>query len=141
MAQSLSQTRPQLFPPLRWDITCQPLHKIPFCCSLQSVQHIIGRTSCAKRKRQILYQILSFSCPSGWMPPARTKSLCTFVHALRRSNKNRPLILLSLNRKRETTYVVPLLAEMKGFEPLRRQNRPTGFRIRTLQPLGYISIL
>ena len=32
------------------------------------------------------------------------------------------------------------LAEMKGFEPLHRQSRPTGFRIRTLQPLGYISI-
>ena len=29
---------------------------------------------------------------------------------------------------------------MKGFEPLHRQNRPTGFRIRTLQPLGYISV-
>ena len=27
-----------------------------------------------------------------------------------------------------------------GFEPQRRRNRPTGFRIRTLQPLGYISI-
>ena len=33
-----------------------------------------------------------------------------------------------------------LVAEMKGFEPLHRQNRPTGFRIRTLQPLGYISV-
>ena len=32
------------------------------------------------------------------------------------------------------------LAEMEGFEPPRRRNRPTGFRIRTLQPLGYISI-
>ena len=30
-------------------------------------------------------------------------------------------------------------AEMKGFEPLRRF-RPTAFRVRTLQPLGYISI-
>ena len=33
-----------------------------------------------------------------------------------------------------------LMAEMWGFEPQRRRNRPTGFRIRTLQPLGYISI-
>ena len=32
------------------------------------------------------------------------------------------------------------MAEMQGFEPWRRQNRPTGFRIRTLQPLGYISV-
>ena len=28
---------------------------------------------------------------------------------------------------------------MQRFELWRRQNRPTGFRIRTLQPLGYIS--
>ena len=32
------------------------------------------------------------------------------------------------------------IPEEKGFEPLRRQNRPTGFRIRTLQPLGYSSV-
>ena len=30
---------------------------------------------------------------------------------------------------------------MWGFEPQRRRSRPTGFRIRTLQPLGYISLL
>ncbi len=29
---------------------------------------------------------------------------------------------------------------MKGFEPLRRESRPTAFRVRTLQPLGYISM-
>lgn len=29
---------------------------------------------------------------------------------------------------------------MEGFEPPRRLTRPIGFRIRTLQPLGYISI-
>ena len=33
------------------------------------------------------------------------------------------------------------VAEMQGFEPWRRRSRPTGFRIRTLQPLGYISVL
>ena len=33
-----------------------------------------------------------------------------------------------------------ILAEVKRFELLRRQSRPTGFRIRTLQPLGYTSI-
>ena len=32
------------------------------------------------------------------------------------------------------------MAEMKRFELLRRRSRPTGFRIRTLQPLGYISM-
>ena len=32
------------------------------------------------------------------------------------------------------------LAEMWGFEPQHGQNPPTGFRIRTLQPLGYISM-
>ena len=31
------------------------------------------------------------------------------------------------------------LAEVKRFELLRRRSRPTGFRIRTLQPLGYTS--
>ena len=31
------------------------------------------------------------------------------------------------------------MAEMWGFEPQHGQNPPTGFRIRTLQPLGYIS--
>ena len=29
---------------------------------------------------------------------------------------------------------------MKRFELLHGQNPPTGFRIRTLQPLGYISV-
>lgn len=33
-----------------------------------------------------------------------------------------------------------IVAEMWGFEPQHRQGLPTGFRIRTLQPLGYISI-
>jgi hypothetical protein len=31
-------------------------------------------------------------------------------------------------------------AEMWGFEPQHGQSPPTGFRIRTLQPLGYISM-
>ena len=38
------------------------------------------------------------------------------------------------------THLASCLAEVKRFELLRRQNRPTGFRIRTLQPLGYISV-
>lgn len=33
------------------------------------------------------------------------------------------------------------LAEEIGFEPTRRCYRPTGIRSRTLQPLGYSSIL
>ncbi len=37
--------------------------------------------------------------------------------------------------------VLFLLAEMQGFEPWHGQNPPAGFRIRSLQPLGYISIL
>lgn len=38
------------------------------------------------------------------------------------------------------THLASCLAEVKRFELLRRQNRPTGFRIRTLQPLGYTSM-
>lgn len=36
-------------------------------------------------------------------------------------------------------FCLHILAEVKRFELLRRQSRPTGFRIRTLQPLGYTS--
>ena len=50
--------------------------------------------------------------------------------------------VFSINSKTTPLYiVVSSLAEMWGFEPQRRRNRPTGFRIRTLQPLGYISKL
>ena len=38
------------------------------------------------------------------------------------------------------THLASCLAEEKRFELLRRQNRPTGFLIRTLQPLGYTSM-
>ena len=43
-------------------------------------------------------------------------------------------------KRSETAYRLGFVAEMQGFEPWRRQSRPTGFRIRTLQPLGYISV-
>lgn len=33
------------------------------------------------------------------------------------------------------------LAEKEGFEPSRRFSRPTAFRVQTLQPLGYFSML
>ena len=48
--------------------------------------------------------------------------------------------IFMINEMSEALYASLIKTEMKGFEPLRRESRPTAFRVRTLQPLGYISL-
>ena len=57
----------------------------------------------------------------------------------KKSWTNLNLLKKSLQKKSPSTMNPFCLAEMKRFELLRRYSRPTAFRVRTLQPLGYIS--